>query len=227
MKNLDQAGTPYVLPQPGSSVPDSQFAFVLSGRLLDGTPLTPPGEPNNVVSYVNPGDPVEQTGWLATQDYGGATDCKILLGSGPCEFPPGGSIRFVVAFLVAQGTDRLNSIQKLKEAVPVVVDKWNSLITTVGESRHGPIPGTHRLHQNYPNPFNPSTTIEYALHHSGYVTLRVYNVLGEELATLVDGEQSAGPFTTEWDASDMPSGIYFYRLRAGNYVQTRKMVLMK
>jgi hypothetical protein len=83
------------------------------------------------------------------------------------------------------------------------------------------------LKQNYPNPFNPTATIEYALPHAGYVTLRVYNVLGEEVATLFDGEQAAGTFKTSWDASDLPSGVYFYRLTAGEYVQARKMVLMR
>jgi len=86
---------------------------------------------------------------------------------------------------------------------------------------------TFRLSSNYPNPFNPSTTIEYALPHSGYATLRIYNVLGEEVATLVDGDHAAGTFTATWDASDLPSGVYFYRLTAGEYVQTRKMVSLR
>ena len=89
------------------------------------------------------------------------------------------------------------------------------------------VPAMYSLAQNYPNPFNPTTTIEYALPHAGYATLRIYNVLGEEVATLVEGEQAAGTFKTTWDASDLPSGVYFYRLTAGEYVQTRKMVLMK
>jgi len=88
-------------------------------------------------------------------------------------------------------------------------------------------PDEYSLKQNYPNPFNPTTTIEYTLPHAGYASLKVYNVLGEELATLVDGEQAAGTFSTEWDASVMPSGVFFYRLTAGEYIQTRKMVLMR
>jgi hypothetical protein len=80
---------------------------------------------------------------------------------------------------------------------------------------------------NYPNPFNPSTTIEFALPHAGYVTLKVYSVLGEEVATLIAGERAAGSFRATWDASSMPSGVYFYRLTAGEYVQTKKAVLMK
>jgi len=67
----------------------------------------------------------------------------------------------------------------------------------------------------------------YTLPHTGYATIRIYNVIGEEVATLVDGEQAAGTFKSIWDASDMPSGVYFCRLTAGEFVQTRKMVLMK
>jgi hypothetical protein len=83
------------------------------------------------------------------------------------------------------------------------------------------------LGQNYPNPFNPTTTMEYTLPHSGYVTLKVYNVLGEELATVVEGDHTVGTFKKSWDASALSSGVYFYRLTAGAFVQTRRMVVMK
>jgi hypothetical protein len=83
------------------------------------------------------------------------------------------------------------------------------------------------LLQNYPNPFNPTTMIEYTLPRAGYATLRVYTVLGEEVATLIDREHAPGTFKASWDASAMPSGIYFYRLSAGEHVQTRKMTLIR
>jgi photosystem II stability/assembly factor-like uncharacterized protein len=91
----------------------------------------------------------------------------------------------------------------------------------------GELPKSYALRQNYPNPFNPSTTIEYALPHAGFTTLSIYNVYGEEIATLFAGERPAGTFSTTWDASGLPSGVYFYRLTAGEYVQTKKAVLMK
>ena len=101
------------------------------------------------------------------------------------------------------------------------------LATSVTQPGSEAVPGTFALAQNYPNPFNPTTTIEYALPHAGYATLKLYNVLGEEVATLVEGQQSAGTFKAKWDASDVPSGVYFYRLTAGQHVQTRKMLLMR
>ena len=83
------------------------------------------------------------------------------------------------------------------------------------------------LNQNYPNPFNPSTTIEFDLPMSSEVTLKIFNILGEEVVTLVSDRLSAGTYSSNWDASNLASGVYLYRLQAGDYVETRKMVLMR
>jgi hypothetical protein len=83
------------------------------------------------------------------------------------------------------------------------------------------------LMQNYPNPFNPSTTIRYALPKSSYVRLKVYNLLGREIATLVNEKRAAGEHAIRWNPIGLPSGIYFYRLQAGEFVATRKLVLMR
>ncbi|MGB5875049.1 MAG: M28 family peptidase, partial [Bacteroidota bacterium] len=100
-------------------------------------------------------------------------------------------------------------------------------ITGVADHPSSTIPQSYALSQNYPNPFNPTTTIEFALPQAGYVTLKVHNVLGEEVARLVDGEHPAGRFKAIWDASEFPSGLYFYRLIAGESIQTGKMMLLK
>jgi len=86
---------------------------------------------------------------------------------------------------------------------------------------------TFQLFQNYPNPFNPSTTIEFSLPRSGYVRLKVLNVLGEVVATLVNEELNVGTYTTQWNASRMASGVYFYRLQTGDFVDTKKLLLLK
>jgi hypothetical protein len=101
------------------------------------------------------------------------------------------------------------------------------VVVTEVVAESGDLPAEYALTQNYPNPFNPSTTVEFALPQAGHVTLKVYNVLGEEAATLVAGDHAAGTFKATWDASGLPSGVYFYRLTAGEYVQTKKMVLMR
>ncbi|UCG55151.1 MAG: T9SS type A sorting domain-containing protein, partial [Dehalococcoidia bacterium] len=86
----------------------------------------------------------------------------------------------------------------------------------------------------YPNPFNPSTTIEFDLPKTSQVTLKIYNILGEEVATLVSDRLTAGSYSYEWNASNLSSGVYLYRLsvgsltgEAGDFVETRKMVLMR
>jgi hypothetical protein len=83
------------------------------------------------------------------------------------------------------------------------------------------------LSQNYPNPFNPSTTISFNLPQSGNVTLTVYNVLGQQVATLVNGALSAGTHSVPFDASRLASGVYVYELRAGSFVQQKRMMLVK
>lgn len=83
------------------------------------------------------------------------------------------------------------------------------------------------LGQNFPNPFNPSTTIRYEIPRTSHVTLNVFNMLGEEVATLVDDERTAGTYVATFDGSNLPSGTYFYRLQAGGALQVKKLTLLK
>jgi hypothetical protein len=83
------------------------------------------------------------------------------------------------------------------------------------------------LSQNYPNPFNPSTTISYQLLAISYVTLRVYDVLGREIETIVNGKQNAGTYSARFNGNKLPSGIYFYRLISGDRSETKKMLLVR
>ena len=93
--------------------------------------------------------------------------------------------------------------------------------------KHSQIPQSFHLFQNYPNPFNPSTTIKYDLPNEGFVSLKIYNILGKEVKTLVSENESAGTYNISFNASDLPSGIYFYRLSSGNFAQVKKLLLLK
>lgn len=83
------------------------------------------------------------------------------------------------------------------------------------------------LGQNYPNPFNPSTTIAYSLNKAQNVKMVVYNVIGQQISVLVDGFKSAGKHSVKFNGANLPSGIYFYRLEAGDQIFTNKMMLIK
>jgi thiol-disulfide isomerase/thioredoxin len=100
-------------------------------------------------------------------------------------------------------------------------------VTSINPPLTGGIPMKYELNQNYPNPFNPSTTISFSLPAKAYVTLIVYDILGKEMTTLFKGEKTAGVNIIEFDASNLPSGIYFYRIEANGFTDTKKMLLIK
>ena len=98
---------------------------------------------------------------------------------------------------------------------------------TVGIKTQQESPRKFRLQQNYPNPFNPTTVINFTIPKAGYVSLKVYNILGQEVATLVDGYKAAQTYNVSFDASNLSSGVYFYSVKFDNKVLSRKMILMK
>ncbi len=113
--------------------------------------------------------------------------------------------------------------------INVSVTSWNgpTIATSVGERSGVSTPTSFQLEQNYPNPFNPSTSIRFSLPHEAYVTLRLYNVLGQEVAILIAKQLTAGAYSANWDGSLFPSGVYFYHLQAGSFVETKKLILMR
>ena len=100
-------------------------------------------------------------------------------------------------------------------------------VTAVQPNTSTNLPVSFNLYQNYPNPFNPSTVIKYELPKSSFVTVKLYNLLGSEIKTLVNGYQQTGVYSITFDGSNLSSGVYLYRIIAGNYSQTKKMILLK
>ncbi|MHB8338290.1 MAG: T9SS type A sorting domain-containing protein, partial [Ignavibacteriaceae bacterium] len=130
-----------------------------------------------------------------------------------------------------------DNIQKLNDITEFFIDGdsapdrrfnyWYTTQTPTGVKETYQLPQSFSLSQNYPNPFNPTTVIKYSVPRSGYVTLKIYNLMGQLIATLVNGQLSAGSYKADFDASKLSSGVYFYKLNAGGFMMTKKMMLLK
>jgi hypothetical protein len=103
--------------------------------------------------------------------------------------------------------------------------EWTAATSGVSDKQTTPL--SFRLDQNYPNPFNPSTTISYVLPTASSVKLSVYDVLGQEVANLVNENQNPGSHTVNFNAANLSSGVYFYTIKAGNFTETKKMAFTK
>lgn len=125
--------------------------------------------------------------------------------------------------LASQQIYRFDLAVYLEDYIQRIAPPHTSEETNIGNEQ----PKTAQLHQNYPNPFNPSTTVTYDLTTAGHVKLEVYNTLGSKVATMVDETQAAGSYTQRFDASRLPSGVYFYRLTSDGYQSTKSMLLLK
>jgi hypothetical protein len=117
----------------------------------------------------------------------------------------------------------------------VILYKEGGVLTSIEESSQNKYVGTnYTLAQNYPNPFNPSTIIKYQIPQVSVgtenipsVQLKIFDILGRQVATLVNEKQNPGNYEVEWDANNQPSGVYFFQLKTDNYVETKKMVLLR
>ena len=148
--------------------------------------------------------------WLIDHPYGNPPKTKLI--------PVGASLSSMTAIF-----DFTFSNYKLQ---PRKDDDYG-VVSSVTYQEEGVVPGSYELSQNYPNPFNPSTTIRYSIPVAGTVKLRVFNVLGQVVETLVDQHQNSGSYVVVFNASRLSSGVYFYQLEADQYRSVRKMLLMK
>ena len=135
--------------------------------------------------------------------------------------PAGDSINVVFAFGIGEGEDGLRANLEIAQQL---FD--NGYVPTSVDSDDRSIPISIGL-TNYPNPFNATTIIRYALLRAADVKIEIYDILGGRVEMLIQGEQPAGYHQVVWDASDISSGMYFYRIQAGDYIEAKKMLLLK
>jgi hypothetical protein len=144
------------------------------------------------------------------------------------------------SFLVLTYGSRTGSFSSIVDSSIVTGAQWNTIYTNGGlyiklidsptiieGTEDENLPTEFTLDQNYPNPFNPVTTMQYSIPQRSNVILKVYDVLGNEVATLVNEEKPAGSYEVEFSAAGLSSGIYFYQLQAVNFVETKKMILLR
>ncbi len=167
-------------------------------------------------------------GFILTANDTTLSDWSMVLSAGPYTINSGDSVTVGFAFI---GGNDLPSLQANADAANA---KWQSIMAVTKEGGNG-IPGAYALRQNYPNPFNPTTDITYDLPGVSRVSLKVYDVLGREVETLVSGEQPAGSYRVPFNANRLSSGVYFYRLTADavssgppkTYTNVKKLLLLR
>jgi hypothetical protein len=196
---------------------------LLTGHTTDGGAFINPldGQPSK---FVFNGEPELSRGWRDEFGEGFFWDRRFLLSSGPFTMASEDTQEIVIATIIAQGLNNLSSIELLKLWADQVSYAFRNVPVSVP---HVGEPMGFALMQNFPNPFNPATTIQYALPQRSHVTLEVFNVLGQPVATLVNGEVEAGEHAVQFDAAGLASGVYFCRMQARGFTQTRAMCLVR
>jgi len=180
---------------------------------------------NNPCNQINPkyifsGNPITRTGWIDTT----GSDLRMLISTGPFKLELNEPVEMWFAIVAGRGQTNLNSIPVLKQNITETLNYYKNNIKFEDKEI---LPAYFILYQNYPNPFNSGTTISFYLPISEFVTLKVYDILGREVTTLVSENLNAGYHSLKFDAGNFSSGVYFYKLQAGKYSETKKMLLSK
>jgi hypothetical protein len=155
-----------------------------------------------------------------THTSAGPEDIANVTSSGPYNIPTGSSID--VAFAIAADIN----LQNIRTAIANARSKYNFILTSVNDNKN-PLPYKFELAQNYPNPFNPSTTIKFSVPSESHAILKIYDMLGREVRTLLNEEKAPGTYSINFIAGNLPSGVYLYKLTAGNYTDAKKLILIK
>lgn len=237
-KNLDiSAFTNYYFSDPGFLGDDEfTFRFKMKGLSWDGTKLDPctyyGGEVRGGVdcSKVNPfywysGDPVNDIGWINVVE----TDQRTMLSVGEFTLEKDKPVTIIGAYVLGRGTNAINSItvarENVQRAIQEYLSNFSSLTYDPGEPTNPVV--NYVLYQNYPNPFNPTTTIRYELPQDGVVTIELFDILGQKVKTMLNEFQNADRYEISFNAVGLASGVYIYRMKVNDFIQSKKMLLIR
>ena len=175
--------------------------------------------------FIYSGDPVTQTGWVNTHP----NDQRQMQNTGPFTLRKGEEKEIIVAYVLGIGTDALNSITEARRIDDLAQFFYDNNFdkTTDVKPQNEVLANSFTLFQNYPNPFNPTTKIKYEIPKLTQVQLKVYDIIGREIATLVNEQKPAGSYEIEFNASQLSNGVYFYELHANDFRDVKKLVLLK
>jgi hypothetical protein len=228
--------------------------FMLKGLKKDQSSwvIPPGGDSSYITKFCYPGDPESGTGWNegwpgnpsgSIQNCGGLYgtyvyvnppgDRRIIMSSGSDNntISPDDTVKILISELIAQGVNNLNSVTQLKSLGDAAQRLCDSGFVMGMNNISSAVPNSYMLYQNYPNPFNPITKIKFYIPSSkgarGITRLVIYDILGREVAALVNQQLKPGSYEAEWNGSNFPSGVYFYKLVTADYSETRKMILIK
>ncbi|MGA9365685.1 MAG: T9SS type A sorting domain-containing protein [Bacteroidota bacterium] len=213
---------------PVYSEPTSAIQMYRSFHGLSATTGEPISDPTTGQStrFALAGDPVTGTGWVDGMAPGRCGERYLLMSSGSFKLVPGDTQEIVIGISIAQGNDRLSSVTAMKDN-DREMQAFYDHFTPSDDSPPYEIPGGYSLGQNYPNPFNSTTSIEFSLPNAGFVRLSIFDLCGKKVCTVVEDGLPRGTYNVRWKPSNVATGIYFYRLEAGEIVQTRKSTLLK
>lgn len=174
--------------------------------------------------YVFSGDPCSGTGWRDPL----SGDKRNLINTGPFDMAAGDTQVVVYSYSVARGSSNLQSVCSVIDLSQNIKNYYYNCFNLIGiEPVNNIVPERFALMQNYPNPFNPETKISFSVPQKSFAELKVFDALGREIAILLSEEVNTGTYNINFNAVKYPSGVYFYRLSAGSFTETKKMVLVK
>ncbi len=222
--------------------PPENYYLAMQSRWPDGSPLTFGGHgrylSDKPARFLFPGNPETQEGWSEVNTMVPwlplpiARDARLIMASGPFDLAPADTVNFTLAAIWARGENNFNAVSRLKTETALVRQATEALLTpyTGPVQPHTGLALPNRVlgfDQNFPNPFSQATTLRYSLPQTMQVRLAVYDLLGREVALLVDAQQEAGIHTVKFDAGNLPAGVYLARIELDFLRFTKRMVLLK